>query len=153
MPKHDRSNDPFLNHRPSHLQRFSGANSENNMTSRHDDALRARDAQARQEKLYPSTDKMREFTGPKPSPESTMMNRHADERGELNKKQHGESQQLLNRQNSERGRHLQKSVPLPAGFQERTEKEYAELHAAHQHQRDAMERRHLQERVRLREVQ
>lgn len=81
-----------------------------------------------------------------------MRNRHSDEKGELNKQQRQESEQLLNRQNSERGRHLMTSHPLPAGFQEKSEREYSELHAEHQRQRDAMERRQMQERDHFRAV-
>lgn len=143
---------------PSHLQRFSGGSDFMNPTAVRDDyeSLRKRDAEARRQRTYshPSTIKLREqMAGPPPAtPEATMMNRHADERGQMNTRQRQESERLVNRQNTERGKHLMVSRPLPGGFQEKTEREYAELHADHQRERDAMEHRQMQERDRMRRV-
>lgn len=152
MPTKDRSSDPFLNHRPSHLQRFSGARStsETNMTH-DDDAMRSRELEAKQQKLYPSTERMRDFV-PKASPEATMRTRHADERGEMQKRHHRESQQLLATQESTRNKRLQTSHSMPARGDDNAELERSRLHDRHSRDREALDRRHLVERDRLRAV-
>ena len=128
-----------------------------NRRSRHDDyeALRERDARAKHDKLYsdPSTRKFNEqMAGPKPSPELTLSRRHADERGEQQKRHHSENQRLLQKHQSDRGRRLQTSNPLPANFDDKAERERSELAAEHRDQREKMNRKHMAERDRLRSV-
>jgi hypothetical protein len=151
---HDRSNDSFLNYRPSHLQKFTEkmhVDAFMNRSSGHDAALRERDAEARQQKLYPSTQKMRDVE-PKASPEATLRNRHRDEINSLNARHHSETQQLLATQTSERNKRLQTSHSMPARLDDNGEIERSALHDRHRRDREALDHRHLVERDRLRAV-
>jgi hypothetical protein len=123
-----------------------------NRSSKHDDyeALRARDAQARQEKMYPSSEKMRDFA-PKASPEAIMAARHSNERGAQQDRHHRATQALLAQQQSARNRRLQTSHPLPADDAKMAQ-EFDELNAKNRREREELNYRQLVEKDRMRSV-
>jgi hypothetical protein len=116
--------------------------------------MRADDREARKRKLYghSSTAKEREREAdPKASPESAMAIRHADEIGELQTRQHAESQAVYQKHNQARATRLQTSQSMPGTLEQDQAEELEELHARHRRERGKLEEQQLIERAGLRQ--
>jgi hypothetical protein len=118
------------------------------------DVLRQRDAQAKRDRaLHPSSRRLYDQeAGAKPSPESTLAQRHSLERGEQQDRHHRATQALLAQQQSTRNRRLQTSHPLAPADDDKAAQEFTELNAKNRRERRELEYKHLVEKDRLRAV-
>lgn len=116
------------------------------MTRATEEAEHEAERKERRSRVYGSA-AMREIESERPAsgPIVDLARRHLDERGELNERHHRESVELQHRLLVERGK-LADRAGKPANFDENQAEAVKRLSARQERERDAMKRRHVEEK-------